>query len=115
MVTIELKAGGTFSYLGTITPLDPVVSWGIASAVKLKLTDTAVLDTLTASIEAASTPGLFNFRLYATEAQVSSWYAASLLNRGLLVCDIKFFNTAAPDPVARTETFQISIVGSVTP
>lgn len=108
------KAGGTFSYAGQVTGLDPTITWDAKSSAK------AALDicgwswpALTVSLVPASdyiTTHKYDISLYATAAETREWWRTTQM-----AFDILFFNADDPDPVLITETVYIPILQPITP
>ena len=47
--------------------------------------------------------------------QTAAWALAAQNQRGELFFDMKFFNTAAPDPVLRSDLVKLKLFAAVTP
>ena len=93
------------------------IAWGLAASVRIS-GQTTDLDTFSCSIAQASdfaTSGTWNVSVSATAAQVTAWATAARNVRGELFFDLKFFNTAATDPVLKTETIRLRVEPAVTP
>lgn len=118
MQTIDFKASGTFAYAGTVTDLDPATAWGAACAVQNVNTKAQIGDLLEVTLTKApdwATSGNWLIAIFAGAAVTATWLTASKNTRGLLQFDIKFFDTANPDPVLRTDTVQIDLEAPITP
>lgn len=116
MQTIELVAGSTFGFAGPVSNLNGAIAWGLASSVRVSGA-TADLDAFTCSIAQASDfsiSGLWNVSIAATAVQTAQWWTAARLKSGELLFDLKFFNTAASDPVLRTELILLKLTAPVT-
>ena len=117
---IELKAGSTFAYAGLVSGLDPSIAWG-ASANVLSAPNAASLGAntaLTVTLAKASdfvTSSNWSLTLYAAGAVTSVWWGGVRNSGGVVLFDVKFFNTASPDPVIYSETVAVKLWPAVTP
>jgi hypothetical protein len=117
MQTIELAAGSTFSFAGPVSNLPGSVAWGLAASVRVSGTQVDLDQFATTIAQAADfeTSGNWNVSLTATAAQTAAWAQAAQNQRGELFFDMKFFNTAAPDPVLRSDLVKLKLFTPVTP
>jgi hypothetical protein len=117
MVKLEFKAGSTFAYGGVVSNLDPSISWAASAQVNSARTG-ADLGSLTVNLAQAadfSTSHNWNISLFATAEQTAAWLAATKATDGQVLFDIKFFDTAQPDPVIHSETVFLHLHAPVTP
>jgi hypothetical protein len=114
MTQIAFKAGATFSYMGTVSGLDPTVAWGASAGLRRKGDGTPVDPPFTVTLQQApdfATSKSWALALFMSAADTAKWW--DQMTRGELVFDIKFFNTAGADPVIVTPATTIKITGRV--
>ena len=117
MLKLDRKAGETFAYAGLVQNLDPSVAWAASSDVVIASTR-AQLDTLTVTLAQTtdwSTSGNWNISLFASAVQLAAWWTATKNLGGRVLFDIKFYNSAAPDPVLHSETVALQLWPEITP
>lgn len=107
------KAGGTFSYAGQVTGLDPAIEWGAKSsavAIQAICHDWPALDVTFAKASDWNTTHKYDLALFASAEDTREWRLTTIM-----AFDILFFDNANPDPVIITATVQIPILQPITP
>lgn len=108
------KAGGTFSYAGQVSNLDPAIDWGAKSTAKpaqdIPSHDWPPLNVAFAKAADWITTHKYDIALFASTTDTREWWRTAQM-----AFDILLFNTADPDPVLITETVYIPISKSITP
>jgi len=116
LTKIELKAGSTFSYAGTVSNLDASTAWSALSTLRNKTTKAeitpGIIVTLAKASDFSSTQN-WVITLFAPSVSTTGWLAQLLSAKGEAEFDIKFFNTAAPDPVIKSDTVDLKICPAV--
>ena len=111
MAIHKIKAGGTFSKAGIVKKLDPSVAWGAACSLvdrDTRLTKIAATVTFAKATD-WTTSGNWNISVYLPQATTLTMgpLTADQVSR-VWEMDVKFFDTANPDPVIFTETIQLA-------
>lgn len=121
---LPLNAGDTFAWAGTITGLDTAVAWGLAVAfvtydgrVQVGASQGVgpnITVTMTKATDFA-TSGAWNMTMLATGDVSATWGVAVAGATQLLQGDLKFYDTANPDPVLHTGALYVAVSPPVTP